>query len=177
MSVCEEKKEEMKDDRIEGIASSIRVVPNFPKPGIMFQDITTLLLDPKAFKDAVDLFVERYTGRDVSVVAGIEARGFIFGPPIALAIGAKFIPLRKPRKLPGEVISEEYVLEYGTDCLEMHVGAVQPGERALVVDDLIATGGTLCAAINLLVHSSCCHLQNESGLKWSNVHVSLKFLN
>ncbi|XP_062222773.1 adenine phosphoribosyltransferase 2-like isoform X2 [Phragmites australis] len=81
---------------------------------------------------------------------GIEARGFIFGPAIALAIGAKFIPLRKPRKLPGEVISETYVLEYGTDCLEMHVGAIEPGERVLIVDDLVATGGTLCAAIRLL---------------------------
>ncbi|CAD5163870.1 adenine phosphoribosyltransferase 4-like isoform X1 [Musa acuminata AAA Group] len=138
------------DPRIGGIAASIRVVPDFPKKGIMFQDITTLLLDPKAFKNTVDLFVERYIGKDVSVVAGIEARGFIFGPPIALAIGAKFVPLRKPRKLPGEVISEKYVLEYGTDCLEMHVGAVQPGDHALVVDDLIATGGTLCAAMNLL---------------------------
>lgn len=139
-----------KDARIERIASSIRVIPDFPKPGIMFQDITTLLLDPKAFKDTIDLFVERYTGKNISVVAGVEARGFIFGPPIALAIGAKFVPLRKPRKLPGEVISEEYVLEYGTDCLEMHTGAVQPGEQALVVDDLIATGGTLCASIKLL---------------------------
>ncbi|XP_071708366.1 adenine phosphoribosyltransferase 3-like isoform X2 [Rutidosis leptorrhynchoides] len=82
--------------------------------------------------------------------SGIEARGFIFGPPIALAIGAKFIPLRKPNKLPGEVISEKYILEYGSDCLEMHVGAVQSGDQAVVVDDLIATGGTLCAAINLL---------------------------
>ncbi|CAN1748091.1 Adenine phosphoribosyltransferase 4 [Linum perenne] len=118
--------------------------------GIMFQDITTLLLDPKAFKDTVDLFIERYKGKNISAVAGIEARGFIFGPPIALAIGAKFVPLRKPRKLPGEVISEEYVLEYGRDCLEMHVGAVEKGERALVVDDLIATGGTLRAAMNLL---------------------------
>ncbi|CAN6460755.1 unnamed protein product [Victoria cruziana] len=116
----------------------------------MFQDITTLLLQPQAFKDTVDLFVERYRDKNISVVAGIEARGFIFGPPIALEIGAKFVPLRKPRKLPGEVISEEYVLEYGTDCLEMHVGAVEPGETALVVDDLIATGGTLCAAIKLL---------------------------
>ncbi|GFZ16512.1 adenine phosphoribosyl transferase 3 [Actinidia rufa] len=116
----------------------------------MFQDITTLLLDPKAFKDTIDLFIERFKGKNISVVAGIEARGFIFGPPIALAIGAKFVPLRKPRKLPGEVISEKYVLEYGTDCLEMHVGAVEPDERALVVDDLIATGGTLCAAMNLL---------------------------
>ncbi|KAJ0960228.1 hypothetical protein J5N97_001940 [Dioscorea zingiberensis] len=139
-----------KDPRVEGIASSIRVVPNFPKPGIMFQDITTLLLDPIAFKNVVDMFVERYSGKDISVVAGVEARGFIFGSPIALAIGAKFVPLRKPRKLPGEIISEKYDLEYGTDCLEMHVGAVQPGERVLVVDDLIATGGTLCAAISLI---------------------------
>ncbi|KAJ9706859.1 hypothetical protein PVL29_002026 [Vitis rotundifolia] len=145
MSACKDQ-----DPRIHGIKTKIRVVPNFPKPGIMFQDITTLLLDPKAFKDTIDLFVERYKGKNISVVAGIEARGFIFGPPIALAIGAKFVPLRKPRKLPGKVISEEYILEYGRDCLEMHVGAVEPGDRALVVDDLIATGGTLCAAMNLL---------------------------
>ncbi|KAK9198446.1 hypothetical protein WN944_013630 [Citrus x changshan-huyou] len=178
-----------KDARINGIKDQIRVVPNFPKPGIMFQDITTLLLKPKEFKDTIDMFVERYKGKNISVVAelekepfyhsdllqsggcpilarkkmgisiiqsivpdvdGIEARGFIFGPPIALAIGAKFVPLRKPKKLPGKVISEEYILEYGRDCLEMHVGAVESAERALVVDDLIATGGTLCAAINLL---------------------------
>ncbi|KAI3918694.1 hypothetical protein MKX01_042014 [Papaver californicum] len=145
MSVCKGQ-----DPRIHGIQTKIRVVPNFPKPGIMFQDITTLLLDPKAFKDTVDLFVERYKWKNISVVAGVEARGFIFGPPIALAIGAKFVPLRKPRKLPGKVISEEYVLEYGKDCLEMHIGAVEPGDRALVVDDLIATGGTLCAAMKLL---------------------------
>uniref|UniRef100_A0A5B7A8A4 adenine phosphoribosyltransferase n=1 Tax=Davidia involucrata TaxID=16924 RepID=A0A5B7A8A4_DAVIN len=142
--------QEGKDDRIARISSAIRVIPNFPKPGIMFQDITTLLLDPRAFKDTIDLFVERYKGKDISVVAGIEARGFIFGPPIALAIGAKFVPMRKPKKLPGEVISEEYSLEYGTDKMEMHVGAVKAGERALVIDDLIATGGTLCAAIRLL---------------------------
>ncbi|KAK1408262.1 hypothetical protein QVD17_39898 [Tagetes erecta] len=136
--------------RINGIKSSLRVIPNFPKPGIMFQDITTLLLDPKAFKDTVDLFVERYKHEQITVVAGIEARGFIFGPSIALAIGAKFVPLRKPKKLPGEVISEKYILEYGSDCLEMHVGAVKTGDRALIVDDLIATGGTICAAMNLL---------------------------
>ncbi|KAK4748548.1 hypothetical protein SAY87_015134 [Trapa incisa] len=145
MSACKDE-----DPRINRIKTSIRVVPNFPKPGIMFQDITTLLLDPQTFKDTVDLFVERYKGKNISVVAGIEARGFIFGPPIALAIGAKFVPLRKPKKLPGEVISEDYTLEYGRDCLQMHVGAVETGERALVVDDLVATGGTLCAAINLL---------------------------
>ncbi|XP_062100491.1 adenine phosphoribosyltransferase 1-like [Humulus lupulus] len=138
------------DDRIARISSAIRVIPNFPKPGILFQDITTLLLDTKAFKDTIDLFVERYKDKRISIVAGIEARGFIFGPPIALAIGAKFVPMRKPNKLPGEVISEEYSLEYGTDKIEMHVGAVETGERALIIDDLIATGGTLCAAIRLL---------------------------
>ncbi|KAK4792218.1 hypothetical protein SAY86_022653 [Trapa natans] len=152
------------DLRIQGIKKMIRVVPDFPKPGIMFQDITTLLLDAGAFKDTVDMFVERYKDRNISVVAdsfvinyltietreGIEARGFIFGPPIALAIGAKFVPLRKPGKLPGKLMSEKYVLEYGSDCLQMHIGAVEPDDRALVVDDLVATGGTLCAAINLL---------------------------
>ncbi|KAG5225263.1 adenine phosphoribosyltransferase [Salix suchowensis] len=138
------------DPRLQGISEAIRVVPHFPKPGIMFQDITTLLLDHKAFKDTVDIFVDRYRDMDISVVAGVEARGFMFGPAIALAIGAKFVPLRKPRKLPGEVISEAYELEYGTDCLEMHVGAVEPGERAIVIDDLVATGGTLSAAIRLL---------------------------
>ncbi|KAL6634729.1 hypothetical protein ACP70R_027400 [Stipagrostis hirtigluma subsp. patula] len=138
------------DPRLQGISDAIRVVPHFPKPGIMFNDITTLLLRPGVFKDAVDLFVERYRGMAIDAVAGIEARGFIFGPAIALAIGGKFIPLRKPRKLPGEVIRETYVLEYGSDCLEMHVGAIEPGERVLIVDDLVATGGTLCAAIRLL---------------------------
>ncbi|XP_057467259.1 adenine phosphoribosyltransferase 5-like [Actinidia eriantha] len=138
------------DPRLQAISDAIRVVPHFPKTGIMFQDITTLLLNHKAFKDTVDIFVDRYRDMDISVVAGIEARGFMFGPSIALAIGAKFVPLRKPRKLPGEVISEAYELEYGTDCLEMHVGAVEPRERAVIIDDLVATGGTLSAATRLL---------------------------
>ncbi|OVA11706.1 Phosphoribosyltransferase domain [Macleaya cordata] len=140
----------VEDDRIARISSVIRIIPGFPKPEIMFRDITTLLLDPKAFKDTIDLFVERYRDKNISVVAGIEARGFFFGPPVALAIGAKFVPLRKPKKLPGEVISEEYSLSYGTDKIEMHVGAVQAGERAIIFDDVITTGGTLCAAIKLL---------------------------
>ncbi|KAG5034211.1 Adenine phosphoribosyltransferase 5 [Glycine soja] len=138
------------DPRLQAISQAIRVVPHFPKHGIMFQDITTLLLDHKAFKDTVDIFVDRYRDMHISVVAGIEARGFMFGPSIALGIGAKFVPLRKPRKLPGEVISEKYALEYGTDCLELHVGAVQPGERAIIIDDLVATGGTLSAGVKLL---------------------------
>ncbi|KAM0853784.1 hypothetical protein ACQ4PT_050852 [Festuca glaucescens] len=144
------KEDVVADPRLQGISDAIRVVPHFPKPGIMFNDITALLLRPGVFKDAVDMFVERYRSMGIAAVAGIEARGFIFGPAIALAIGAKFIPLRKPGKLPGEVISESYVLEYGTDCLEMHAGAVEPGERVLVVDDLVATGGTLSAAIRLI---------------------------
>ncbi|CAD5317709.1 unnamed protein product [Arabidopsis thaliana] len=127
------------DPRLKAISDAIRVIPHFPKTGIMFQDITTLLLDPVAFKHVVDIFVDR-----------VEARGFIFGPPIALAIGAKFVPLRKPGKLPGRVISEEYELEYGRDCLEMSVEAVKSEERALIIDDLVATGGTLSASINLL---------------------------
>lgn len=138
------------DPRLQAISEALRIVPHFPKPGIMFQDITTLLLDHKAFKGTVEIFVDRYRDMDISVVAGVEARGFLFGPSVALAIGAKFVPLRKPKKLPGEVISEDYVLEYGTDRLEMHVGAVHPGERALVIDDFVATGGTLSAAIRLL---------------------------
>ncbi|KAL8165987.1 hypothetical protein V2J09_007486 [Rumex salicifolius] len=138
------------DDRVQKINSTIRIIPDFPKPGIIFQDITTMLLDHKAFRDTIDLFVERYRDMNIAVVAGVEARGFIFGPPVALALGAKFVPMRKPGKLPGEVISEEYSLEYGSDKIEMHVGAVQVGERAIIMDDLIATGGTLCAAISLL---------------------------
>ncbi|KAL0441645.1 UNVERIFIED_CONTAM: Adenine phosphoribosyltransferase 5 [Sesamum radiatum] len=154
------------DPRLKAISDAISVVPNFPKPGIMFQDITTLVSDHKVYKHTVDIFVERYRDMGISVVAGVEARGFIFAPPIALAIGAKFIPLRKPGKLPGEVISEAYELEYGSDCLEMRVGAVKHGERALVVDDLVATGGTLSAAIRLLG-------ENVSALRLSSVHVLL----
>lgn len=145
-----EKENGVVDPRLQAISDAIRVVPDFPKPGIMFNDITTLLLRPKAFKGAIDIFVDRYRDKGITAVAGIEARGFIFGPPIALAIGAKFIPLRKPKKLPGEVISEEYILEYGNDCLQMHVGAIDMGERVIVIDDLVATGGTLRAAIRLL---------------------------
>ncbi|CAI9092684.1 OLC1v1027996C1 [Oldenlandia corymbosa var. corymbosa] len=138
------------DSRLEAISAAIRVIPHFPKPGIMFQDITTLMLNHKVFKDTVDIFVDRYKDMGISVVAGIEARGFMFGPSIALAIGAKFVPLRKPGKLPGKVISQAYELEYGKDCIEMHIDAVQAGDRAVVIDDLVATGGTLTAAIKLL---------------------------
>ncbi|KAK7384690.1 hypothetical protein VNO78_30391 [Psophocarpus tetragonolobus] len=150
MSVLGNGANKVEDPRLQAVSEAIRVVPHFPKQGIMFQDITTLLLDHNAFKDAVEIFVDRYRDMNISVVAGVEARGFIFGSSIALGIGAKFVPLCKPGKLPGKVISEKYILEYGTDCLEMHVGAVQPHERVIIIDDLVATGGTLSAAIRLL---------------------------
>eukprot|EP00899_Mesostigma_viride_P007428 jgi/Mesvir1/16687/Mv15084-RA.1 len=152
---------ERMDPRLELIKNSIRTIPNWPKPGVMFRDITTLLLNPAAFKATIDLLVERYKHMKIDTIAGFEARGFIFGPPIALALGCKFVPLRKPKKLPGETIGAEYQLEYGTDRIEMHVGAVNEGDRVLLVDDLVATGGTLGAGIQLMekVHAQvveCC---------------------
>jgi len=132
------------------IADSIRGIPDFPKPGILFWDVTTLMLQHAAFQASIDLFYERYKDMKIDVVAGFEARGLIFGAPLALRLGAAFVPLRKPKKLPGETISEEYSLEYGTDKIEMHVGAVQEGQNVLLIDDLIATGGTMGAGIRLM---------------------------
>lgn len=121
-----------------------------PTPGIQFQDITTLLLDPAAYAGVVESFLERFRGVPLDAVACFEARGFFFGPAVALALKLPLVPLRKPRKLPGPVLAESYALEYGTDSLEVHVGALQPGQRVLLVDDLMATGGTLCAGIRLV---------------------------
>eukprot|EP00775_Hariotina_reticulata_P007239 gene7239-7452_t len=132
------------------ISDSIRGIPDFPKPGILFWDVTTLLLSPQAFQYVIDLLVERYKDQRIDAVAGFEARGFIFGAPLALALKCPFVPLRKPGKLPGETVSESYITEYSTDKIEMHTGAVLPGNRVLLVDDLIATGGTLRAGINLI---------------------------
>jgi adenine phosphoribosyltransferase len=138
------------EERLSQVRASIRVIPDWPKPGILFQDITTLLLDPVAYRICTDLLVERYRSHKLDVVVAFESRGFFFGPPIALALGLPFVPLRKPKKLPGPTLSEKYALEYGEDALEMHVGAVKPGQRVLLVDDLIATGGTLAAGARLV---------------------------
>ncbi|KAL4853223.1 Adenine phosphoribosyltransferase 4 [Chlorella vulgaris] len=138
------------DPRTALISDSIRIIPDFPKAGIMFQDVTTILLDPVAFKHTVDMLHERYQGTKIDVVAGFEARGLIFGAPLAIALGCAFVPLRKPGKLPGDVLSADYVTEYSTDRIEMHVGAVRQGQRVLLVDDLIATGGTLRAGVELV---------------------------
>lgn len=135
---------------MEHLKALIRDVPDFPLPGILFRDVTPLLRDPAGLKQVVDAFADRYGGRGIQVVAGIESRGFLFGAPLALALGVGFVPIRKLGKLPAEKISREYALEYGTNALEMHCDAVQPGERVLLIDDLLATGGTARAAAALI---------------------------
>ncbi|MAI89228.1 adenine phosphoribosyltransferase [Ponticaulis sp.] len=132
------------------LKDTIRTIPDYPKPGIMFRDVTTLLGQPRAFRRAVDELVQPYAGTRIDKVAGIEARGFILGGAAAHQLSAGFIPLRKKGKLPHKTITESYQLEYGVDEMEMHEDAVQPGERVLLTDDLIATGGTAEAAIKLL---------------------------
>jgi adenine phosphoribosyltransferase len=129
--------------------SFIRTVPDFPKPGIQFRDITPLLASATAFGHVLKLFAERYNGH-IDKVAGIEARGFIFGAPLAHAIGAGFVPIRKPGKLPSQTIGHDYKLEYGTNRIEMHIDGIARGERVLLIDDLLATGGTALAALSLI---------------------------
>jgi adenine phosphoribosyltransferase len=128
----------------------IREIPDFPKPGILFYDITTLLKDPAGFRKVIDALKARYAGIAADQVVGMEARGFIFAPALAYALGAGFVPVRKPGKLPAEVIRYTYDTEYSTDTLEMHTGAIQPGQRVLIVDDLLATGGTALATAKLV---------------------------
>jgi adenine phosphoribosyltransferase len=128
----------------------IREVPDFPKPGINFYDITTLLKDSSALKEVIDAIGLRYAGKKIQTVAGIEARGFIFAPAVAYILKAGFAPIRKPKKLPAATERVEYALEYGTDAVEIHRDAVQPGDHVLIVDDVLATGGTAAAAAKLV---------------------------
>jgi adenine phosphoribosyltransferase len=132
------------------LAGVIRNIPDFPIPGILFRDITTLLQDPAAFHKAVDAMIEPFRDSKIEVVAGVESRGFIFATPVAYALNAGFVPVRKLGRLPGDSIRVEYALEYGTNTLEMHRDAIKPGQRVLLVDDLLATGGTAVAAIDLV---------------------------
>ena len=132
------------------LAAAIRTIPDYPKPGIMFRDITTLLGDAKAFRRAVDELVQPFAGQKVDKVAGIEARGFILGGAVAHQLSAGFVPLRKKGKLPHKTVSVAYALEYGEDAIEMHLDACKRGEKVMLVDDLIATGGTAMAALKLL---------------------------
>ena len=131
-------------------AKLIRDIPDFPKSGILFKDITPVLGDAAAFQEVIDCFVAQAQGRSPDVVVGIESRGFLFGAPVALALGIGFVPVRKIGKLPAETIQEEYALEYGTAIVEVHRDALRPGQRVMIVDDLLATGGTAAAAANLV---------------------------
>ncbi|MBX5496709.1 MAG: adenine phosphoribosyltransferase [Bryobacteraceae bacterium] len=132
------------------LKSLIREVPDFPKPGILFYDITTLMKDPKGWRCVVDSLKDHYKDCKVDAVVGIEARGFFFAPTLAYALGVGFIPVRKPKKLPAETASIEYALEYGADRLEIHKDAISPGQRVLIVDDVLATGGTAAAVASLI---------------------------
>ncbi len=134
----------------ESLRGKIREVPDFPKPGILFYDITTLLRDAEAFREAIELMTEPYRDERVDIVVGMESRGFIFSAPMAMHLGAGFVPVRKLGKLPAETISVEYELEYGTNTLEVHRDAIKPGQRVLIVDDLLATGGTVLGTIDLV---------------------------
>jgi len=133
----------------EHLKKLIREVPDFPKPGILFYDITTLLKDPLGFATLIDAFSEHYLDKKVNLVLGIEARGFIFGPALAYRLNAGFVPVRKPKKLPAATAKVTYDLEYGSDSLEVHQDAIQPGQRVIIVDDLLATGGTASATVKL----------------------------
>lgn len=135
---------------VEDLMSRIRDIPDFPKPGILFKDISPLLQDPDALPRAVDLLAEPFVDQSIDMVMGIESRGFLFGPAVACRLGAGFAPVRKRGKLPAETWAEEYILEYGTDAVEIHKDAVEKGMKVLVVDDLIATGGTAGATVSLL---------------------------
>ncbi len=132
------------------IAARIRDIPDFPEPGVVFKDITPLIGDHAAFDESIDRLAEPFVDRGITQVAGIEARGFIFAAPIALRLKAGFVPIRKPGKLPHKVTRYDYVLEYGTDALEVHVDAFGPGDQVLIVDDVLATGGTASAAVRLV---------------------------
>ncbi len=132
------------------LARLIRTIPDFPVKGILFRDITTLVRDGEAFQEAIDQMVERYLETDIDAVVAIEARGWIFGAPLAYELGAGFVPIRKPSKLPAEKVSLSYSLEYGTNTLEIHKDAITPGTKVLIVDDLLATGGSAAAAVELI---------------------------
>ena len=143
----------MQDPRLDRLRALVRDIEDFPKPGIVFKDITPLLLDAGGLKEAVSMLADPYRGAGIERVIGIESRGFILGTPVALELGCGFVPVRKPGKLPAPARREEYQLEYGTDAVEIHQDALSPGQKVLLVDDVLATGGTMQAAHRLVVDS------------------------
>ena len=134
----------------ETLRAKIREIPDFPKPGILFYDITTVLKDPAAYKEAIDLMLEPYRNEHIDIVVGMESRGFIFSAPMAYLLGTGLVPVRKLGKLPAETLTVEYALEYGSNTLEIHRDAIAPGQKVLIVDDLLATGGTVRGTIDLV---------------------------
>jgi adenine phosphoribosyltransferase len=138
------------DAQIEAIKAGIRDIPDFPKPGILFKDITTVLRQPELLQQLVDILASRLEGKNIQYIAGIESRGFILGAPLAYKLGVGFVPIRKVGKLPGLTEKHEYDLEYGSDCIEIHADAIEAGGRVVLIDDLLATGGTAGAACTLL---------------------------
>ena len=170
----------------ESLREKIREIPDFPKPGILFYDITTLLKDPAAYKEAIDLMLEPYKDEQIDIVVGMESRGFIFSSPMAYQLDAGLVPVRKLGKLPAETITVEYALEYGSNTLEIHRDAIQPGQRVLIVDDLLATGGTVAAACQLVEMAGgavqevaflieLVGLDGRSKLEGQHVHVVLSY--
>jgi adenine phosphoribosyltransferase len=168
------------------LKAQIRHVPDFPKAGILFYDITTLLRDPAGLRAAIDSLTIPFTGQGIDLVVGIESRGFIFGAAVADRIGAGFVPIRKPGKLPSASVRESYALEYGTDTLEIHEDAVEKGQRVLIVDDLLATGGTARAAADLVkriggtIHAlafliELVALNGRAKLAGEQVHAALQY--
>ncbi len=139
-----------KEQQLQLIKESIASIPDYPKEGVLFRDITTLLNNPTAYQATIDLLVEHYKDRGVTKIVGTEARGFLFGAPVALRLGVGFVPVRKKGKLPREVLSMTYALEYGTDTLEIHKDSIQPEDNVLVIDDLLATGGTIEATVKMI---------------------------
>jgi len=157
----------MKREKIEDY---IRTIPDFPEPGIMFRDVTSILQDPDGLKDGIDALIKELEGVDFDIVVGPESRGFIFGVPVAYSLGKGFVPARKPGKLPCEVVRKEYDLEYGTAAVEIHKDAIKPGDRVVIIDDLIATGGTIEAIVKLVEELGgkvirICFLMELEGLK------------
>lgn len=167
------------------LESFIRDVPDFPKQGILFKDISPLLASPEAFKEACDRLAQIFANKGVTKVIGIESRGFIFGAPVAQRLGAGFVPIRKPGKLPAETVSQSYQLEYGTDTIEIHADAIDPNEKVLLIDDLLATGGTMAAAAELVAKLGgqivgigfvieLCFLPGRSKLPGHDVHALIQ---